>query len=61
MKDYIALPVMQEVFFELLAGVFMKNRRSVYEITINDPDYNKPYDAPPGLFVDGVWLKIRQQ
>jgi len=57
MKDYIALPVMQEVFFELLAGVFMKNRRSVYEITINDPDYNKPYDAPPGLFVDGVMVK----
>jgi hypothetical protein len=57
LKDYIALPVMQEVFFELLAGVFMKNRKSVYEITINDPDINKPYDAPPGLFVDGVMVK----
>jgi hypothetical protein len=57
MKDYIALPVMQEVFFELLAGVFMKNKKSVYEITINDPDNNKPYDIPPGLFVDGVMVK----
>jgi hypothetical protein len=57
MKDYIALPVMQEVFFELLAGVFMKNKKSVYEITINDPDNNKPYDVPPGLFVDGVMVK----
>jgi hypothetical protein len=57
MKDYIALPVMQEVFFELLTGVFLKNKKSVYEITINDPDNNKPYDSPPGLFVDGVKVK----
>jgi hypothetical protein len=35
----------------------LKNKKSVYEITINDPDNNKPYDSPPGLFVDGVKVK----
>jgi hypothetical protein len=57
MKDYITLPVMQEVFFELLAGVFLKNKKSVYEVTIADPENNKPYDTPPGLFIDGVVVK----
>ena len=58
MKDYIALPVMQEVFFELLAGVSLKSKKSGYEITISDPENNnKPYDASPGLFIDGVTIK----
>ena len=58
MKDYIALPVMQEVFFELLAGVSLKSKKSGYEITIGDPyNNNKPYDASPGLFIDGVTIK----
>jgi len=58
MKDYIKLPVMQEVFFELLAGVALKNKKSGYEVTISDVDNNnKPYDTPPGLFIDGVAVK----
>jgi hypothetical protein len=58
MKDYITLPVMQEVFFELLPGVSLKSKKSVYEIAISDPDNNnKPYDIPPGLFIDGVAFK----
>jgi hypothetical protein len=58
MKDYIKLPVMQEVFFELLAGVALKNKKSGYELTISDADNNnKPYDTPPGLFIDGVAVK----
>jgi len=57
MKDYITLPVMQEVFFELLVGVFLKNKKSDYEIAIADPDNNKLYDTPPGLFIDGVVIK----
>jgi hypothetical protein len=57
MKDYITLPVMQEVFFELLVGVFLKNKKAGYEITISDPEINKPYDTPPGLFIDGVKVK----
>jgi hypothetical protein len=57
MKDYITLPVMQEVFFELIVGVFLKNKKSGYEITVSDPEYNKVYETPPGLFIDGVAVK----
>jgi hypothetical protein len=57
MKDYITLPVMQEVFFELLAGVSLKSRKSGYEVVMNDPSINRPYDVPPTLLVDGVLVK----
>lgn len=57
MDDYIKLPVMQEVFFELIPGVFMKKKRTGYEITIADPVENKIYDKPPILFIDGVVVK----
>ncbi len=54
MDDFIKLPVMSEVFFELLPGVFLKNRKSIWDISIADPETNKIYDEPPVLFVDGV-------
>jgi hypothetical protein len=54
MDDYIKLPVMQEVFFELMPGIFMKKKKSDFEITIMDPVENRIYDKPPLLFVDGV-------
>ena len=55
MDDYIKLPVMQEVFFELIPGVFMKEEGETgYEITISDPIENKVYDEPPILLIDGV-------
>lgn len=54
MDDYIELPVMQEVFYELLPGVIMKQKKSEYEIQIADPVYNIVYDKPPVLFIDGV-------
>lgn len=54
MLDYIKLPVMQEVFFELLPGVQMKSRKSGYEISVADPVEGSYYDKPPVLFVDGV-------
>lgn len=58
MKDYIALPVMEEVFFELLAGVSLKNKKTGYEISMADPNnFKKPYDLPPGLFIDGVMIE----
>jgi hypothetical protein len=57
MKEYIALPVMQEVFFELLVGVFLKNKKTTYEITMADPANNKLYENLPGLFIDGVMVK----
>jgi hypothetical protein len=54
MDDYIKLPVMQEVFFELIPGIFLRQRKSEYEISILDPVDDRIYDKPPGLFVDGV-------
>jgi hypothetical protein len=57
MKDYITLPVMQEVFFELLPGISLKSKKSGYEITMANPENNRLYDSPPGLFIDGVAVK----
>jgi len=54
MDDYIKLPVMEEVFFELLPGVFLKNKKSVYEMSILDPVDKRVYNNPPVLMVDGV-------
>ncbi len=54
MDDYIKLPVMSEVFFELLPGVFLKSRKSVWDISIADPEVNRIYDGPPVLLIDGV-------
>jgi hypothetical protein len=56
MDDYIKLPVMQEVFFELIPGVFLKNRKTGYNISIADPVSNKPYETAPGLMIDGVMI-----
>ena len=57
MDDYIKLPVMQEVFFELIPGVFMRKKKEKYEIAISDPIDNRVYDEPPILFIDGVVVK----
>ncbi len=54
MDDYIKLPVMQEVFFELMPGVFLKDRKSKYDITLSDPVDNRVYERRPVLFVNGV-------
>ncbi|MBN2666422.1 MAG: hypothetical protein JXR67_07920 [Bacteroidales bacterium] len=57
MEDYIKLPVMHEVFFELMPGVFMKEKKGVNEISVFDPVENRPFEKPPMLFVDGVVVK----
>jgi hypothetical protein len=54
LADYINLPVMQEVFYELLPGVFLRNRKSGYEISIADPLTNAVYNKQPLLLIDGV-------
>jgi hypothetical protein len=54
MDNYIKLPVMQEVFFELIPGVFLKNRKSELDITIADPVDFSIYSTPPLLMIDGV-------
>lgn len=54
MADYIKLPVMEEVFFELLPGVTLRNKKSDYELTITDPVIFQKYNPPPCMLVDGV-------
>ena len=54
MKDYIELPVLEEVFYELLEGIQLRNRKTGYDITMTDPVYGKPYEKPPVMFIDGV-------
>lgn len=54
LDDYIKLPVMEEVFFELLPGVTMKKRRSGYEVDVIDPVDDYIYEVSPVLFIDGV-------
>jgi hypothetical protein len=57
MDNYIKLPVMQEVFFELIPGVYLKNKKSEWEMTIADPVDFSIYTAPPMLLIDGVVVK----
>ncbi len=57
LADYIKLPLMEEVFFELLPGTFLRKRRSAYEIYVTDPVTNLQYEFPTELFVDGVRVK----
>ncbi|HAM09511.1 MAG: hypothetical protein A2X04_11205 [Bacteroidetes bacterium GWF2_41_9] len=54
MNDYILLPLMEEVFFELTPGVQLKRKRNTYSMTVADPASNRIYEKPPVLFSDGV-------
>lgn len=54
LADYIKLPTMDEIFFEIIPGTTLKERRTGYEIAISDPVTNLVYDRPPSLFIDGV-------
>ena len=54
MSDFISLPVMQEVFFELIPGVTVKTNKSKYGIFIRDPLTGEIFDKQPALLVDGV-------
>ena len=54
MVDYIRLPTMEEVFFELTPGIIFKSRRSGYSVSIFDPIGKMLLKKPPVLFIDGV-------
>lgn len=54
LADYIKLPLMEEIFFEIIPGANLRKRRTGYEIRISDPLTKEVYDDPPSLFVDGV-------
>jgi hypothetical protein len=57
MKDYIMLPLMEEVFFELTPGVQLRRKRTAYSMTIEDPVTGRIHEKPPVLFIDGVVVK----
>ncbi len=54
LDDYIRLPVMQEVFFELLPGIILRSGKSGYEIKITNPMTGNFYEEPPLVMIDGV-------
>jgi hypothetical protein len=54
LDDYISLPSMQEVFFELLPGIILRSRKSGYEMRITNPLTGMYYEEPPLVMIDGV-------
>jgi hypothetical protein len=56
MDDYIQLPVMKEVFFELVPGVRFRERRDGYEMRIINPFSNFFYESPPLVMIDGIYM-----
>ena len=54
MDDFIKLPVMQEVFFELVPGVILRSKRNGYELKITNPLTGEFYEEPPLVMIDGV-------
>ena len=54
LSEYISLPVMSEVFFELLPGVSLKKRQSGYEIFITEHVNDEVSVLQPTLMIDGV-------
>jgi hypothetical protein len=54
MNDYIKLPLMEEVFFELTPGVLLKKKKNSYTMAIFDPVSNRQLEKPPVVFIDGV-------
>ena len=57
LDDYISLPDMQEVFFELVPGIIIRSGRSGYEMKITNPLTGDFYEEPPLVMIDGVILK----
>jgi hypothetical protein len=54
LDDYIKLPVMQEVFFELVPGVLLRSIKSGYDVKIVNPLTGNYYAEPPLVMIDGV-------
>lgn len=56
LDDYIMLPDMQEVFFELLPGILLRKSGEDYEIKITNPLTGVFYKEAPLVMIDGVIL-----
>lgn len=57
LADYISLPVMNEIFFELLPDVSLKKKKSVTEISITYRIDDTQLTTLPCLMIDGVIIK----
>jgi len=57
LSDYISLPVMDEIFFELLPGVALKKKKSGYEISITNYAGDKFSVISPSIMIDGIIIK----
>jgi hypothetical protein len=57
LADYINLPVMNEIFFELLPGVSMKKKKSTYEISVTYHVEDDLFVNSPCLMIDGIIIK----
>ncbi len=57
LADYVKLPKMEEVFFELLPRIYMKKKKATYEISIADRVDDSRYELSPSLYIDGVIIK----
>jgi hypothetical protein len=57
LADYISLPTMQEVFFELLPRVNLKKKSSGFEISISDRVDDSRYVLMPCIMIDGVIIR----
>ncbi len=56
LDDYIKLPDMSEVFFELLPGILLREGKNGYEVKITNPLTGIFYEEPPLVMIDGVIL-----
>jgi hypothetical protein len=57
MSDYILLPVMQEVFTELLPDVSLKKKKNEVEVEITRRDITGLVVTKPCMMVDGIVVK----
>jgi hypothetical protein len=57
LSDYVSLPVMSEVIFELLPGVSLKKKKSGYEFSITEHINDGLVVTSPTLMIDGVIIK----
>ena len=57
LADYIGLPVMSEIFFELLPDVSLKKKKSTYQISITYRIDDDQFSILPCLMIDGVIIK----
>jgi len=54
LAEYISLPTMEEIFYELLPRVFLRKNKSGYEISIADRVEDNKLVMSPSILLDGV-------